>query len=60
MVADFFTGMMPIFLYVLYKDQWCEHYQIEEKQFKERFKRAFEMTHLAYHKTLLKELSEKK
>ncbi|MFO7890758.1 MAG: TetR/AcrR family transcriptional regulator [bacterium] len=59
LIADFFTGLIPLFSYTLYKDQWMKHYNVDEEEFKEKFFQAFAMTHLAYHKTMEEQLKSK-
>ena len=59
-VTDFFTGFMPILNFVIYKENWKNHYQMSEKEIRERFYTAFQYTHLAYHQTMIKELVTKK
>lgn len=63
LVTDFFTGLMPVVNYVLYKDDWMAHYQIDEQEMRERFFKAYDATHLEYHRAgmnVLKEMLSKK
>lgn len=53
-VTDFFTGLMPIVNYVLYKDEWKAYYQIDEQELRERFFEAYDATHLEYHRRGMK------
>ena len=53
-VTDFFTGLMPIVNYVLYKDKWKAHYPIDEQELRERFLEAYDATHLEYHRRGMK------
>jgi len=59
LIADFFTGLIPLFSYTLYKDQWCKHYKISEKELRDKFFQAYAMTHLSYHKTMEEQLKNK-
>lgn len=54
LVTDFFTGLMPIVNYVLYKDEWKAHYQIDEQELRDRFFKAYDATHLEYHRSGMK------
>ena len=58
-IADFFTGLIPLFSYTLYRNQWCEHYNVSEDELRDKFFKAYAMTHLAYHKTLEEQLKKK-
>ena len=58
LVTDFFTGLMPIVNYVLYKDDWMTHYQIDEQEIRERFFKAYDATHLEYHRGGMKLLEK--
>ena len=58
LVTDFFTGLMPIVTYVLYKEDWMAHYQLEEQELRERFYKAYDATHLEYHRSAMKLLEE--
>ncbi|MBD3241524.1 MAG: TetR family transcriptional regulator [Chitinivibrionales bacterium] len=53
LVTEFFTGMMPLINYVVYREEWCRHVGMDEAELKKRFFRALAMTHLLYHKNLL-------
>lgn len=54
LVTDFFTGLMPIVNYVLYKDEWKAHYQIDEQELRDCFFKAYDATHLEYHRSGMK------
>ena len=49
-IADFFTGMIPMISFIIYRDKWSEHFNIDMEELKEKFFNAFRITHLAYHK----------
>ena len=57
-VTDFFTGLMPIVNYVLYKEDWMAHYRIDEQEMRERFFKAYDATHLEYHRGGMKLLEK--
>jgi TetR/AcrR family transcriptional regulator len=45
LVDRFFTGLMPVFSFVIYFDQWKEHYQMSDEEFKEAFIKSFKTTY---------------
>lgn len=49
LVMEFFTGLMPLFGFALYKDEWENVYKVSEENLCENFYRAFKKTHLAAH-----------
>lgn len=49
LVTEFFTGLMPIFSYAVYKDEWEKFYNITEEELQEKLYRSFIKTHLAAH-----------
>ncbi|RKD33928.1 TetR/AcrR family transcriptional regulator [Thermohalobacter berrensis] len=53
LVMEFFTGVMPILNFVIYKDQWKEYYDINEDELKKYFLKVFKETHIAYHMSKL-------
>ena len=59
MIADFFTGLLPMFNFVLYKDEWIMHYGISEEELTDKFTNVFMKTHLNYHKFLMGQLKKK-
>jgi AcrR family transcriptional regulator len=58
LVAEFFTGVIPMLCYVLFQDAWCRHFKVSREQLKSYFNRAMEMTHEAYHRTMREQWSE--
>jgi AcrR family transcriptional regulator len=52
LVAEFFTGVVPMLCYVLFRDSWCRHFGVSREELKQHFSRAMEMTHEAYHRTM--------
>ena len=49
-MADFFTGMMPLVSFIVYRHKWCEHFGIGIEELREKFSEVFSITHLAYHR----------
>lgn len=49
LITEFFTGLMPLFSYALYKDEWERFYNISEEELREKFYQSFKKTHLAAH-----------
>lgn len=49
LITEFFTGLMPLFGYALYKDEWESFYNISEEELREKFYQSFKKTHLAAH-----------
>ena len=54
MVTEFFTGIMPIINYVVFKDKWCKHFQLNKDMLRDMFFEAYRATHIAYHKSSVK------
>lgn len=48
-VTEFFTGVMPIFNFAAFFDEWMVFYNMSEAELKEYFLEAFKSTHLASH-----------
>lgn len=59
-IADFFTGLMPLFSFIVYRDKWSKYFNIEPEELKKTFFEIFQITHLAYHKYQLKNIQQKK
>lgn len=49
MVTEFFTGIMPIFNYIVFKDKWCRFFQVTRDELRSAFIEAYRATHIAYH-----------
>lgn len=49
LITEFFTGLMPLLSYALYKDEWESFYNISEEELREKFYQSFKKTHLAAH-----------
>lgn len=49
LIADFFTGIMPIVSFLVYKDKWSKYFNIDEEILKRKFFSVFQTTHMAYH-----------
>lgn len=48
-VAEFFTGLMPLYAYVCFNEKWCEHFDIAKADFDQLFITHMAQTHGAYH-----------
>lgn len=49
LVAEFFTGTLPVLNYVIFEDEFTHHFNMDEKEYREYFIKAFKQTHFAYH-----------
>ena len=56
LVAEFFTGILPIINYVVYSEHCSKHFEMSKEELKKYFFEAFKMTHVAYHMAQLKKL----
>lgn len=46
LVFEFFTGLIPLIMFVALRHQWCRHYGTSEEALLRRFLDAFERTHV--------------
>ena len=53
MVAEFFTGFVPIMNYVIFNEEFSVSFKMTAEELKQWFLLAFKMTHVAYHKAML-------
>ena len=53
MIADFFTGMIPMISFIVYHDEWSRYFSIAPEELKKKFFTVFLTTHMAYHKVQL-------
>lgn len=49
MVTEFFTGIMPIINYVVFKDKWSRYFNVDPQNLKAFFISAYSATHISYH-----------
>ncbi len=49
LVTEFFTGVLPIFNFAAFYDEWMAYYSMSEAELKAYFFDAFKSTHLASH-----------
>lgn len=49
MVTEFFTGVMPVVNYIVFKDTWSKHFGIKQDTLKELFFNSYRATHIQYH-----------
>jgi len=59
MVAEFFTGVVPMLFYVLFQETWCQHFNVSREQLRNYFNQAMDMTHEAYHRSMREQWSER-
>ena len=48
-VTEFFTGIMPIVILSLFKEDWCRYFKIEPQQLMDYFNTAIDITHNQHH-----------
>lgn len=49
MVAEFFSGVIPLFSYLCFYDKWCGYFNVERKEFDRLFLGHIAETHGNYH-----------
>jgi TetR/AcrR family transcriptional regulator len=54
MVTEFFTGFIPVVNFVIFSEEWCKSFAMSMDELKKWFYFSFKMTHVAYHKAMLK------
>ncbi len=47
-ITEFFTGFMPVFLFVLLKKPWKDLTGIDDEQLQKKFMKSLELTHIRY------------
>ncbi|MBN2545579.1 MAG: TetR/AcrR family transcriptional regulator [Spirochaetes bacterium] len=50
LVYEFFTGFIPIIMYIVLEDKWSEYYNCKKEKMIEYFIEAFERSHMSVHK----------
>jgi TetR/AcrR family transcriptional regulator len=50
LVTEFFTGVVPLLMYVIFQKQWCAHFRLSQEELDGYYEKAMEMTHVAYHR----------
>lgn len=48
-VTEFFTGIMPVVLFSLFRKKWCSHFGIGDEELNRLFSYAVEETHSRHH-----------
>jgi len=48
LVLEFFTALMPMTGYVIFRDFWCGHFGVSQKELRKNFLSAFYHTHVLY------------
>ena len=54
-ITEFFTNIIPLITFLLFKNQWITYFNINESDLREKFYTAYKYTHMAFH---MKELEE--
>ncbi len=49
MVTEFFTGILPVVNFVMFKDELGSYFGIDQEEIRQKFIAAYKMTHIAYH-----------
>lgn len=49
LVAEFFTGVIPLYSYLCFFDKWCSYFKIDKKDFDKLFLEHIAQTHGNYH-----------
>lgn len=49
LIAEFFTGIMPLYAYLCFSDSWVRYFNIDKQHFDELFLKIITVTHGAYH-----------
>jgi AcrR family transcriptional regulator len=57
LVAEFFTGVIPMLCYALFQDHWCRYFNVSREQLRSYFNQAMKLTHEAYHRAMRDQLS---
>ena len=50
LIAEFFTGVIPLFSYICFKTSWLNYFNIQEKEFNKFFLEVITNSHIEYHK----------
>ena len=50
LVAEFFSGVIPLYSYLCFYDKWCGYFNIDRAAFDKLFLDHFSETHGKYHK----------
>jgi AcrR family transcriptional regulator len=49
-VTEFFTGSVPMMVYVIYRDRWARFFNINTEVLDEMFIKSFDETHIEHHR----------
>ena len=49
-VTEFFTGSIPMMMYVVYRNRWAKFFGVDKASLDEMFVNAFDETHLEHHR----------
>ncbi|MBN2091673.1 TetR/AcrR family transcriptional regulator [candidate division KSB1 bacterium] len=48
-ITEFFTGSLPLINFIVYRDKWCQYFNISPEEMQQKFFKAFLSTHWAQH-----------
>lgn len=49
MVTEFFTNIIPVISYIVFKDKWCRSFDVSKDNLREMFFKAYHSTHIDHH-----------
>lgn len=49
-VTEFFTGSIPMMMYIVYRNRWAKFFDVNKKVLDEMFINAFDETHIEHHR----------
>lgn len=49
-IAEFFTGIIPLYAYLCFSESWVDYFAIDKQRFDEQFLAIMTASHGAYHK----------
>ena len=49
-VTEFFTGSIPMMIFVVYRDRWAKFFGVDKEVLDEMFVNAFDETHIEHHR----------
>lgn len=48
-ITEFFTGSLPLINFIVFRDKWCQYFNISPEEMQQKFYKAFLSTHWAQH-----------
>jgi AcrR family transcriptional regulator len=49
-VTEFFTGSVPMMIYIIYRNRWAKYFDVDKEVLDEMFINAFGETHIGHHR----------